>query len=134
MAAGGSQFLLAKDDGRDERSWSFQFEGNRKVNFQVRGTTADNMIAGSDVADQAWHHWAGAYDGSSMRIYRDGVEVASIPSTGPITPSAARVLIGRRAGQPQECFRGLVDEVRIYRRGLSGREIAELAAGADAGE
>jgi hypothetical protein len=75
-----------------------------------------------------WHHLVGAFDGTTLRLYIDGVLAASRPSTVKAIPQAAGFLIGKNGGDPgfsqHATFNGLVGEVRLYDRALSTEEIA----------
>ncbi len=74
----------------------------------------------------AWHHICLTYDGTTARLYADGVEVASGAKNWDVVLSRAR--IGRQVNDAAEFWDGLVDDVRIYDRVLSCGEIARLAA------
>ena len=63
------------------------------------------------------------WDGSVMRVYRDGVQVASHALTGAAPASDGPLRIGGNAIWP-EFFKGVIDEVRVYDRALSASEIA----------
>jgi hypothetical protein len=77
-----------------------------------------------------WYHIAATYDGSRMRIYKDGVEVVSTAKSGIVdTNPDILAAIGNQSaaaggGWP---FDGLLDDVRIYNRALSATEIAVIA-------
>lgn len=90
----------------------------------------------SAVFDGNWHLVAGTFDGSSIHLYVDGVEVGTPkPATGigygpPITDSAFYV-----DGYPPQAsclgasdFPGQIDEVRVYDRALSATELQRMAA------
>ena len=68
-----------------------------------------------------FHHVAGTYDGSVMRLYLDGVEVGNYNVIGTVGIGAAVTL-----GSTTEPFDGLLDEVGIYYRALSGSEIKDI--------
>ncbi|MBW2524332.1 MAG: DUF2341 domain-containing protein, partial [Deltaproteobacteria bacterium] len=61
-----------------------------------------------------WYYLAANYDGSVLRAYRDGVEVAQLPMGSP-DAEADTAKIGRHAFEDQagDYFDGLIDEVRI---------------------
>jgi hypothetical protein len=79
------------------------------------------------VADNQWHHVAGTYDGSFLRIYVDGHLENSVARTGTISTGAADVLIGYRPS-PTGFFPGLIDEVAMYNRALSASEILSIVS------
>jgi len=77
-----------------------------------------------------WHHIAGVYDGSRMRLFIDGVDVASKNYSA--TPNRADIplYIGTGDGEAYT-FNGIIDDVRIYDRTLDDAEIRALAGATD---
>ena len=73
-----------------------------------------------------WHHLAGTYDGSSLKLYVDGQLRRTTAHVGPIASSEYNVNIGRNAQATSRSYDGLIDEVAIYNRALSAGEIQEL--------
>jgi glucose/arabinose dehydrogenase len=71
----------------------------------------------------AWSHLAATYDGTTLRMYVNGVQVASRAQTGPINKSSGPLTIGGDSLYGQY-WNGLIDEVRVYNRALSAAEIA----------
>ena len=69
-----------------------------------------------------WAHLAVAYDGTTMRLYVNGVQVASHAQTGAIATSTNPLQIGGDSLYGQY-FAGRIDEARIYNRALSVAEI-----------
>ena len=63
------------------------------------------------------------WDGSVVRIYRNGEQVASHSLAGAAPDSDGPLRIGGNAIWP-EFFKGVIDEVRVYDRALSAAEIA----------
>ena len=76
----------------------------------------------SALALNTWTHLAVSYDGATIRLYVNGVQVGSRALTGPIAPSTGALRIGGNAVWG-EYFKGLIDEVRVYNRALSAGEI-----------
>jgi hypothetical protein len=75
-----------------------------------------------------WVHLASTYDGSVLRLYVDGAQVATLNRTGSITTSTGELWIGGNPVWP-EWFSGLIDEVRIYNRALTTPQIqGDMAA------
>jgi hypothetical protein len=73
--------------------------------------------------DDSWHHVAITYDGSSGKLYLDGVKHVDAPVSGEITQTDEPLHIGD--GNNQRHFNGIIDEVRIYNRGLSEAEVLQ---------
>ncbi|MCC7060805.1 MAG: hypothetical protein IT508_11300, partial [Burkholderiaceae bacterium] len=75
-----------------------------------------------------WTHLAATYDGSTLRLFVNGLEVASTAASGPLPASPGPLRIGGHA-VGGEWFRGRIDEVRVYARTLTAGEIqADMAA------
>lgn len=74
-----------------------------------------------------WHHVVGTYDGQVMKLYVDGVLVASNQARSGMIPSGQDFWIGKSQGNPQYTkgahFQGMVDDVRLYGRALTAEEV-----------
>ncbi len=73
-----------------------------------------------------WIHIAGVYTGRELQLYVNGELIASQASSGRlIPPSNSRIFIGTKSPQApvSDGWNGLIDEVAIFRKGLSGEEI-----------
>jgi Concanavalin A-like lectin/glucanases superfamily len=80
----------------------------------VSGTTANPV--------NTWTHVAVTYDGTIVRLYVNGTQVATRNQTGAVQTSSNPLWIG--GNQPYgEFFNGLIDEVRVYNRALNQGEI-----------
>jgi hypothetical protein len=80
------------------------------------------------LAANAWTHLAVTYDGATLRIFVNGVQVATRAQAGALTTSAGVLRIGGN-GVWGEYFQGRIDEIRLYNRALSAAEIqADMAA------
>jgi hypothetical protein len=81
----------------------------------VRGTSALPL--------NVWTHVATTFDGTTQRIFINGVQVASRAQSGLVNTSGGQLRIGGNTSFADEFFQGLVDEVRIYNRALTAAEI-----------
>jgi hypothetical protein len=77
------------------------------------------------ITDNEWVHLLGTYDGSTIKLFKNGVLVSSV-SFGGGTYTTNPVEIGRRIHGATAYFNGLIDEVRIFNRALSEEEIKFL--------
>ena len=71
-----------------------------------------------------WHHVAGVYDGSEAIIYINGEEDSRKKFEGDLKHNGENFWMGARKsdGLP---FNGLIDELRLYNRGLSQAEVEQ---------
>jgi len=70
----------------------------------------------------AWTHVAVTYDGTTLRLYVNGTQVASTAAAGTIESSTNPLWIGGNSPYG-EYFQGLIDEARVYNRVLSATEV-----------
>jgi len=72
-----------------------------------------------------WHHYAGTWDGTTIRLYVDGTMQDSDSKSGSMSDTGA-LTIGRDDGASRY-LDGMLDEVRIYNAKLTDTEVAALA-------
>ena len=101
--------------------------GGDKLRFRLKaGGSTQTLIASSgDLPINTWFHAIATYDGSTMRLYKDGIEVGSVAKSGTINTDVISVNIGRNPDGSNH-MDGAIDEVRIYNRALSPDEIKRL--------
>ena len=85
------------------------------------GTYSD-IFGTSNLALNTWTHLATTYDGATLRLYVNGVQVASKAQTGTLTTSSNPLQIGGDAFYGQY-FAGRIDEVRVYASALSASQV-----------
>lgn len=77
-----------------------------------------------------WHHYAYTFDGTTHRLYADGVPKET-STHAPQTAVPKRLEFGRWGGGsgtgPGGYFKGALDEIRIYNRPLTEAEVRILA-------
>jgi hypothetical protein len=81
-----------------------------------------NVVGSAGLVLNAWSHLASTFDGSTLRLYVNGGLVSSTAVSGSLAASTGVLRIGGNGVWP-EWFAGLIDEVRVYNRALSGTEI-----------
>ena len=84
-----------------------------------------------DVADfwdaGEWHHVALTYDGTTARLYGDGVELDAVAKSWNLVLS--RAFIGEQVNSAGEYWNGMVDEICLFDHVLSLAEIQDVMAG-----
>lgn len=98
--------------------------GNRpNSTISVGGVDREvNAPAASALTVNTWAHLAVTYDGTTMRIYVNGTQVATRAQTGAMATSSNALKIGGNAIWG-EWYAGQVDEVRVFNRALTAVEI-----------
>jgi hypothetical protein len=102
-------------------------DGTGKLQFYMRiGGSTHAILVDQAWATNTWYHVAGTYDGSTMRLYLDGIEQDTLDIAG-AADSGGWVRLSHSGSD--EALDGLLDDVRIYDRALSPTEIYNLAQG-----
>jgi len=84
--------------------------------------TDDSVVGPSMLPLNTWSHLALARGSNVLRLYRDGLQVASASISGNISATTNPLTIGGN-GPWGEWFQGQIDEVRVYGRELSAGEV-----------
>ncbi len=98
--------------------------GNQGIAFAVNGNTSVR----ASVADNQWHFLAGTWDGTTLRLFKDGQLIDSAPENGAMGINGTPVRIGevgKLSGSPDN-FLGLMDEVAVFNHALTEQQISEL--------
>ncbi len=98
-----------------------------RFRLKTNGTTTSLVATSGVLSENTWHHIAGTYDGTTMKIYLDGSLVGSSPVSGSITtnPAAAAWIGGNPPTATGHPWHGEIDEVRIWN---TARTQAQLQA------
>ena len=107
----GLAYSLYSDNGASRPSAFVNIGGSDR---NAEGTAA--------VPLNTWSHVAATYDGATLRLFVNGVQVGSQAMTGAMAVSTGALRIGGNSVW-SEYFQGRIDEVRIYNRALTAGEI-----------
>ena len=103
--------------------WSYTASSGTRIGWQYAdGTKCYSKYWSFDFTDELWHHVAFVKSGETIRCFIDGIDrgVYNIPNA--LNEEGYPLFIGRYQGSTYP-FSGIIDEVRIYNRALSAKEI-----------
>jgi hypothetical protein len=124
VVAGWQTVLLKEGTGNMAYELYSNNDVNRPAVYFTGGNGAIRTATGTaKLAPNTWTHVATTYDGTSMRVYVNGVLVRTVARSGAILATAGPLHIGGNEVWGGEFYSGLIDEVRIYNRALSLEEI-----------
>jgi hypothetical protein len=92
------------------------------------------IASGGLIATGVWYHVAWTYDQSAMKLYCNGVAVATNLIGAKAIASSSSSLRISGDGNDHVYFNGLIDEPAVYRRALSATEIAAIYNAGSAGK
>jgi len=135
-ASGSSGVLARMDVGAEFRGWDLM-QSEKKFSVHIVHKWPDNAIKVSTKADvikeKVFQHVFVTYDGSGkakgVKMFIDGVDTPLATDKDALTDSirtGTSFRIGQRS-KGLEFERGRVQDVRVYERKLSGKEIVALA-------
>lgn len=97
------------------------------------GVTTDNgrfvSNGGSGLTDGNWHFIGFTFDGTTKKSYIDGVNVNNLSVSGTLVNSFSNRRIGRLGSSTTYYLNGSVDEIMIFDRPLTEKEINDLYNG-----
>jgi len=130
---GGSQYpnLISKGGsaGWDTDGWSlFGFRdwpsaGQKSWGLGFRNGATNRIVYIADRATDVYLHIVATADGSTMRLYENGVQVSTQSQTINPASNSTNVYIGR--GPSSQFFPGDIASTRVYNRALTAAEVAQ---------
>ncbi|MHC4679754.1 MAG: LamG-like jellyroll fold domain-containing protein [Planctomycetota bacterium] len=127
----------ATSTASNDHWWMVSTSGaNHVLRFRLKtndGQNTTTLIADSGgVLEGEWTHAAATWDGSTMHLYRNLELVGSAAKGGTavaVDATVAAAIGNQPADAGDKHWVGLIDEVKIYSRGLSMGELLSVASG-----
>jgi len=120
--SGGIETIVAKwAPSTNQRSYQLGINAADRLFFRVSrlgGSVSATATAVSTIALGEWHHVAGIYNGSFVKIFVDGVEEDAVPYAQTIFASTTPLRFGSESDGGR-FFGGKIDEVRILNRSIT---------------
>jgi len=105
------------------------YQSGTGLRLKIFGGTGYNADISTDYFDAAhqntWVHFVLVYNGSTIKAYRNGIEVGSAALSGTLDSITNEANIGRWLGG-SEYWNGKITEFGLYDRGLTALEVASL--------
>lgn len=118
---------IINKNGSGENGYMIRVGNGGQVNFNIGSTGWNELNTATGVVTlNTWHHVAGVYDGTEMRIYVNGTLQASAPETVNIGVTTLNLLLGEDPQWTGRYFPGRIDEARVWN---VARTEAEIQAG-----
>jgi len=95
-------------------------ESTNQARIYDYGLSDPDLLSTAVVQNDVWTHVAGAYNGTNLVLYINGVQDSTAASTVTIGGGGIKQ-IGNKAGSDYY-FNGTIDEVRIYNRALTATD------------
>lgn len=118
-----SNSLLTEGFIVGQNNFQLKISPLRMLQATVNGTT---VTFGTILNTNQWYHVAAIYSGGSVRLYLNGLQVASQALTGNIAADASLFTIGKNPTANNNYFRGKIDEVRVFNIGLTDSQLQRM--------
>ncbi len=129
--AAGSTVVMKTTSSAATDGYGLGYVSATQFGFWINAAATNRVVTSAALSTGAWHHVVGTYDGATIRLYVDGVQVGTGAAyAAAITHSAQPLLIGRSAGGAG--WLGQIDEVALYNRALTAAEVSANYAGSNA--
>lgn len=134
--------ILTKRDGCSSSGVAYQLAVNKGDGNDVYGAVVlalsradggiDRANAGAGAVtvpdDGQFHHVAGTFDGSMMKVYLDGQLVGQLARSEPLLGTTTTApQIGHHGGCATQRADAVIDEIEFYNQALTGKRIGKLA-------
>jgi hypothetical protein len=119
--------ILDFSSGTPSENIIFSRSGNSNdLRLQIfnGSTSVGDITATGAITNGSYAHYAATANGSNLYLYKNGVQVATVASSGlPSNATRTTNYIGRSPWAGDSYFSGNIDMVRTYSRALSAAEI-----------
>jgi len=108
-------------------AYHFQLQDGNRLEFYLYGV-GDGVLSTTYFSSSnldRWHHVVGVYNGSTVKLYVNGIEEASKSGLSGDVSTSNDIKIGR-SYSVSRTFNGLIDDVRIYNYALTENQIKLL--------
>lgn len=124
----GSQDILIDGNGGASPQVRLELASNQmRVNLGNGGSwCVTNVAGGGALTVGAWTRLTFTYDGSTLRLYRDGTQVNTANTTCSVAMTGLN--IGRFSGGGSYYYGGAIDEVRVMRTVMDSNWMSATAA------
>ena len=112
-------------DDSNATGYELQLNANGSYTFYVGNSPTLNATSNATgYNDGKWHNVVGTYDGTTIKIYVDGVNTGRYLWTGSVPASGSPFYIGRQTSATPQYLNGTVGDVAVYSKALTASQIA----------
>ncbi|WP_323787919.1 choice-of-anchor D domain-containing protein [Psychroserpens sp.] len=131
----GIKSILSKRPSAFTSGYDLRMFDNNQVQMRWKSPANQTLTSSIVIPDDEWHHIAVTFDGTTGKLFIDGVEDDSGPKAAPVDTNESFYIAAAGKGTPVQHFRGNIDEVRVWDSSLTpdqlrfimNQEIAENA-------
>ncbi len=118
-ADSGTKSIVSKRNTTFTDGYDFRILNDNTVQIYWKNGSNQILTSNTSIPDDEWHQVAVTYNGTTARIYIDGVEDINDGKTAPVDTDESFYIAAAGKGTPTQHFRGNIDEVRVWDRALT---------------
>src|SRR2546430_1642376 len=134
--------ILRKENPSSSNGFGIEMDGTTNSNFYYAGWRAPGSdecwtAAGFQLTPDVWQHVAVVKSNATRFVYINGTLVSSATCVGAnstIAVNTAPLLFGAWGGRTNSAWKGVLDEMTIYNRAISARDIQDIVLSGSAGK
>ncbi|MCA0131917.1 choice-of-anchor D domain-containing protein [Winogradskyella alexanderae] len=119
----GTASIVSKRDAAFTEGYDLRILNDNRIEIIWKNGSDQSLISNTAVPDDEWHEVAVIYDGTTVKLYIDGVEDNSANRTPPVATDENFYIAAAGKNTPTQYFRGNIDEVRVWDTALSVDEL-----------
>jgi hypothetical protein len=120
---------IGTDSVGQNLNYGLYLDSKERVNagFETQNSTDYDVKSRSSYNDGLWHYAVVTYDGSSLKLYVDGMEATSKSTSGavPDNTGTQSLRVGANSLKLNGNFTGSIDEVTVWNRALTAVEVTD---------
>lgn len=98
-------------------------QGYSVISLNSEAIICDTEFMNHKFEPDVWHFYAITYNGSEIGIYYDGIKTSQLSFSSSLNVNSSPLFIGKDIPGITDDFRGALDDIRIYNRGLTDLEV-----------
>ncbi|TYC08829.1 T9SS type A sorting domain-containing protein [Bizionia gelidisalsuginis] len=116
--------IINKNDGANTSGYMLRAGGNGVVNFVVANAGWNETFSpANSISENTWHHIAGVYNGTTAKIYVDGIQVASQSFSITVGNANKNLSLGKDLNYSDRFLDASIDDVRIWNVARTAEQI-----------
>lgn len=115
--------IITKRDAGYTQGYDFRILTDRRLQLSWKDGSTHSLTSAVQIPAGEWHHVAGIYDGTTLKLYIDGIEAASGNRTAPVATNESFYIGAAGKNTPVRHFQGNIDEVRVWDTDLTPTQL-----------
>ncbi len=105
---------------------NLQLRINSSKNIEANINSTTLSFSTKTLNTNQWYHVGVVYGGGSLKLYLNGLMVASTSASGTVTSDGSKLTIGKDPSTSTKYFKGKIDELRIFNVALTDAQLQKM--------